>query len=262
LHDSSFTNAAEAWAAVYKRMTSLSVIIPAYNEAESIVGALEDVFRDVAAVVPDLEVIVVNDGSRDETAALATSFAQSEPRVRVITQVNGGHGPALIRGMNSAKGDWMLLLDSDRQVSLEDFARHWQMTADCDVILGLRRPRADPLYRQLISVLMRILLFVQLGRNVQDGGAPYKLLRREVWTEARSALRPNCWIPSVLLAAAALGRKDLKVIELPIRHRVRSHGPSTLNLKRLGTFCREGVADIAYFRTRAAQRAELGLADD
>jgi dolichol-phosphate mannosyltransferase len=247
---------------VHGRMTSLSVIIPAYNEAESIVGALEDVFRDVATVVPDLEVIVVNDGSRDETAPLATTFAEREPRVRVITQVNQGHGPALVRGMNSAKGDWMLLLDSDRQVSLEDFAHHWTLTADYDVILGLRRPRADPLYRQFISILMRTLLLVQLGRNVRDGGAPYKLLRREVWMEARSVMRPNCWIPSVLLAAAALARKDLKVIELPIKHRARNHGPSTLNLKRLGTFCREGVADIAYFRAHATQRGELGLADD
>lgn len=237
-------------------MARLSVIIPAYNEADNIVGALEDVFRDIAPIVPDLEVIVVNDGSRDNTAALATGFAATEPRVRVVTQPNQGHGPALRTGMDSATGEWLLLLDSDRQVSLEDFSQHWQMTRDYDVVLGLRRPRSDPFYRQGISILMRILLLVQLGQNVKDGGAPYKLLRREVWNEARHALRPNCWIPSVLLAAAALGRDDLKVIQLPIKHRIRKHGPSTLNFKRLGTFCREGVADIAYFRAHSVRAAK------
>lgn len=243
-------------------MARLSVIIPAYNEAENIIGALEDVFRDVAPVVPDLEVIVVNDGSRDKTEALASGFAASEPRVKVVTQVNQGHGPALSNGLGLARGEWVLLLDSDRQASLEDFAQHWKLTAQYDIVLGLRRPRSDPFYRQIISFFMRILLLGALGQNVKDGGAPYKLLRRKVWIEARRAMRPNCWIPSVLLAAAALGRKDTKVIQLPIKHRARDHGPSTLNLKRLGTFCREGVSDILYYRAHTGKPAAASVADD
>lgn len=229
-------------------MARLSVIIPAYNEAENIIGALEDVFRDVAPVVPDLEVIVVDDGSRDATAYLATGFAATEPRVRLMSQSNQGHGPALSNGLDEAAGEWVLLLDSDRQASLEDFASHWALTQENDVILGLRRPRSDPFHRQIISFFMRMLLLVVLRQNVKDGGAPYKLLRRTVWSQARPAMRINCWIPSVLLAAAALGRKDLKVVQLPIKHRARDHGPSTLNLRRLGTFCREGVSDILYYR--------------
>ncbi|WP_055045724.1 glycosyltransferase family 2 protein [Devosia sp. A16] len=243
-------------------MAHLSVIIPAYNEAENIIGALEDVFRDVAPVVPDLEVIVVNDGSRDDTATLAGKFAAAEPRVRVVTQPNQGHGPALSNGLGMATGEWVLLLDSDRQASLEDFAAHWALTRQYDVILGLRRPRSDPFYRQIISFFMRVLLLAALGQNVKDGGAPYKLLRRAVWNEARSAMRPNCWIPSVLLAAAALERDGLKVIQLPIRHRARDHGPSTLNLKRLGAFCREGVSDILFYRAHSRKPAPAPVAND
>lgn len=243
-------------------MARLSVIIPAYNEAENIIGALDDVFSDVAPVVPDLEVIVVNDGSRDATATLAKGFADKEGRVRVVTQVNQGHGPALTNGLGMATGDWVLLLDCDRQVSLERFERHWELTRDYDVVLGLRRPRSDPFYRQIISFFMRLLLFAALGENVKDGGAPYKLFRRQVWIDARPAMRPNCWIPSVLFAAAALGRDDISVIQLPIRHRHRDHGPSTLNLKRLGMFCREGVADILYYRAHAGRTADVPIIDD
>ena len=243
-------------------MTRLSIIIPAYNEADNITGALEDVFRDVAPVVPDLEVIVVNDGSRDDTAALARAFATNEPRVTVVSQQNQGHGPALTNGLGLAKGEWAFVIDSDRQASLEDFAGHWALTRDYDVVLGLRRPRSDPFYRQIISFFMRMLLLVELGQNVSDGGAPYKLFRLRVWNDARPAMRSNCWIPSVLLAAAALQRKDLKVIQLPIKHRARDHGPSTLNLKRLGSFCRQGVADIHYFRAHAHTPSAVSAAND
>jgi dolichol-phosphate mannosyltransferase len=243
-------------------MAFLSVIVPAYNEEKSIVGALDDVLRDVASVVPDLEIIVIDDGSKDDTARLAQDYAAREPRIRVISKVNEGHGPALITGLEAARGDWVFLIDSDRQVSLESFARHWPMTEEYDVILGLRRPRHDPGYRKMISVLMRTLLRAQLGVDVQDGGTPYKLLRAEVWRAAQPLMRPNCWIPSVLLAAAALLRTDLRVLQVPVVHRARDLGPSTLNLGRIGRFCREGASDIAEFKRRSQAMMTVPAAND
>lgn len=236
-------------------MTRLSVVIPAYNEAANIIGALQDVLDDVASVVGDLEVIVVNDGSTDATAKLAETFASKEPRIRVLSQANSGHGPALKHGLNVARGEWVFLLDSDRQVSLAEFGRHWNLARDYDVILGIRRPRIDPFYRRVISALMRMFLHLVLNQRVADGGAPYKLLRRTVWMEARDHMRPDCWIPSVLLAVAALKSTRLRVLECPIEHRARERGPSTLNLRRLMTFCWQGVADVLYFRTSVRDRA-------
>ena len=231
-------------------MPYLSVIIPAYNEENNIEGALQDVLSDVAAVVPDLEVIVVNDGSRDRTAELAGEIARRDDRVRVVTQTNRGHGPALVHGLAEAKGEWLLLIDSDRQVSLKDFARHWVMTADHDAVLGLRRPRRDPLHRLLISFAMRLLLRARLGVNAGDAGAPYKLVKRQVWQDACKMMRESCWIPSVLLAAHALQCRDIVAQEVAVEHRPRSHGPSTLNLGRLTRFCREGAIDVAFYRAR------------
>lgn len=236
------------------QMPSLSVIIPAYNEERNIAGAIDDVLQNVASTVSDVEIIVVDDGSRDATATLVSQIAARDPRVVLITQANAGHGPALINGIARAKGEWLLLIDSDRQVSLCGFAEHWSMTDRYDVILGLRRPRRDPAHRHVISALMRFLLRWRLGVSVVDAGAPYKLLRAHVWTEARQCMRDRCWIPSVLLAANALQRHELRVLEVPIVHSYRPNGPSSLNLRRLAAFCREGVTDIAVFRDRVRLR--------
>lgn len=234
-------------------MPVLSVVIPAYNEERNIEGVLQDVIRDVAAVVPDIEIIVVDDGSRDRTAELAGKAAAQDGRIRVISQANQGHGPALSNGLDAAKGDWLLLLDGDRQVSLEDFARHWGMAQNLDAILGLRRPRSDPFHRLLVSRAMRLLLRRRLGADVGDAGAPYKLVRAAIWQQARKRMRDGCWIPSVLLAAYIHQHAELRSVELPIRHRARPHGPSTLNLQRLIKFCRQGAAEIEFYRNRSNQ---------
>lgn len=239
-------------------MPSLSVIIPAYNEERNIIAAIEDVLKEVATAVPDVEIIVIDDGSRDRTAALVAEMAKATPQLIMLRQENSGHGAALMHGLAKAAGDWVLLLDSDRQISLAQFAGHWAMTKSHDVVLGLRRPRRDPLHRQFISLAMRLLLKARLGVSVGDAGAPYKLFRAELWRDAHGAMRDNCWIPSVLIAARAMQRSDLRVVELAIEHRPRSHGNSTLNLRRLVRFCREGMADIGYFRDHARKSAGPG----
>ncbi len=240
-------------------MPVLSVIIPAYNEEKNIQRAIEDVLNDVAVVVPDLEVIVVDDGSRDRTGELANEMTRRDGRVRLVTQANRGHGPALVHGLAEATGEWLFLIDSDRQVSLKNFALHWALTADHDAILGLRRPRSDPLHRLVISFAMRLLLRARLGIHAGDAGAPYKLVKRRIWQEALKEMRDGCWIPSVLLAAHVLQRRDIVSREVPVEHRRRSHGPSTLNLGRLARFCREGASDVAFYRARTHKSSHRAL---
>jgi glycosyltransferase involved in cell wall biosynthesis len=235
-------------------MPLLSVIIPAYNEEDNIVAALDDVVRDVASCVPDLEILVIDDGSRDRTTELARQVAARDPRIVVVSQANQGHGPAVVHGLRKARGEWILLLDSDRQIVLSRFEQHWAMTRTYDVVLGLRRPRRDPWHRLLISAAMRWLLLARLRVNLGDAGAPYKLMRARLWAEAEPMMRQPCWVPSILLAATARLEPDVRSIEVPVEHRPRAHGESTLNLRRLARFCREGVTDVAYFRDRWKRR--------
>jgi glycosyltransferase involved in cell wall biosynthesis len=83
-------------------MTPLSVVMPAYNEEDAIEQAVQDVQAHVLAVVPAAEFVVIDDGSRDRTPVLLDRSAARDGRVRVIHQANGGHGRALITGLEAA----------------------------------------------------------------------------------------------------------------------------------------------------------------
>lgn len=233
-------------------MPQLTIVMPAYNEELTIADAIRDVIEGVAAIVDSAEFIVVDDGSKDKTGAIVGELQKTHPIIRLITQKNAGHGPALRRGIDEAKGDWLLLLDSDRQIDLEAFRKHWQERASYDVFLGVRMPRQDPGFRLVISSVMRAVLGLVTGTHPLDAGAPYKIISRKVWDMARPHIRVTSWIPSVLLATYALGNPALVVRQEPILHRLRLHGESTLNASRLARFCWFAVGDILAFRTSTA----------
>ena len=99
-------------------MTSISAVLPAYNE-EALIGQTAKAVADVLAeVADDYEVIVVNDGSRDRTRAVVEELAAANPRVRCVThEVNRGYGEALKTGFSAATKDYIFLTDGDRQAT-------------------------------------------------------------------------------------------------------------------------------------------------
>lgn len=231
-------------------MPALSVIMPAYNEAGSIEAAVGDVLAHVCATVPGTEIIVVDDGSRDQTPAFLAALAAQVPQLRVITQANAGHGPALLRGLAEARGEVLLLLDSDRQIALDGFPGHWQRLQDENLLglIGIRRPRNDPPHRLVITRLMRAAIALTFGRSPQDAGVPYKLIRRAAWEEAAALIPDRAWIPSVLAAIILLRRHPDRVREVVVRHLARDHGTSALNYRRLARFCRHAFGEIRGLR--------------
>lgn len=230
-------------------MPALSVVLPAYNEQSNLADAVEEVLKHIASVVSDLEIIVVDDGSTDQTQKILAALAARHPEVIPLHQANSGHGQALSNGVNRASGGRLLLLDSDRQVSLENFAVHWRMMNDYDVLLGCRWPRRDPLHRMFVSKALRLLLAAKFGLAAKDANAPYKLLAHGVWDEAFDRMRSGSVIPSALLAARALQRTDIRVLQVTVGYSERPHGSSTLNLRRLASLSAKAVADIFFFRT-------------
>ncbi len=100
----------------------LSVIMPTYNEQQAIVPAVAEVQRHVLDRVAGAELVVVNDGSRDRHRPPLDDTAATDSRVRVIHQENRGHGGALIAGLSAARGDYIFLVDSDRQIPLDEFS--------------------------------------------------------------------------------------------------------------------------------------------
>ena len=227
----------------------LSVVMPAYNEGQVIDQAVLDIRDHILAHITNSELVIVDDGSTDDTLEKLSRLATTDARIRVISQCNGGHGPALIRAADEAHGRWLLLLDSDRQVDVSSFPTDWQDAQSVDAFLGVRKPRRDPLFRLFVSAVMAHLIRLLYGASPKDAGAPYKLVRVEHWHALRQMINHDCIIPSVLLAVF-LQQKRLRVVQRPIRHLPRVGSVSTLNARRLTGFSRHAANTLVAFRAR------------
>jgi dolichol-phosphate mannosyltransferase len=222
----------------------LSVIMPVYNEEAAIVAAVEEVRQHVLALLAESELVVVDDGSRDGTGRLLDDAAARDARIKVIHQPNGGHGAALLTGLNAARGEYIFMIDSDRQIPLDNFKSAWdEVIAGRDAVFGVRRRRYDPVLRLYLSRLIRHSVNVLFRINLRDANAPYKLFRRGIWNEARGCVPDGTLAPSLFLAIVAKSR-GYNILEIDVTHKERDTGEVTLRKFRLLKFCARGLGQM------------------
>ena len=224
--------------------TRLSVIMPVYNEEAAIVAAVDEVRQHVLSLIPESELVVVDDGSRDATGRLLDDAAANDPRIKVIHQPNGGHGAALLTGLKAARGEYLFMIDSDRQIPLDSFKSAWaEVVAGRDAVFGVRRRRYDPVLRLYLSRLIRHSVNVLFRVNLRDANAPYKLFRRGIWNEARGCLPDGTLAPSMFLAIVAKSR-GYNILEIDVTHKERDTGEVTLRKFKLLKFCARGLGQL------------------
>ena len=222
----------------------LSVVMPVYNEEGAIAAAVDEVKQYVLSLVPESELVVVDDGSRDGTGRLLDAAAASDPRIKVIHQPNGGHGAALLTGLKAATGDHLFLIDSDRQIPLDEFKGAWsEIVAGRDAVFGVRRRRYDPVLRLYLTRLVRHSVNMLFGINLHDANAPYKLFKRGIWTDVRECVPDGTLAPSLFLAIAAKSR-GYDIREIDVTHKERDTGEVTLRKFKLLKFCARGFGQM------------------
>ncbi|MDD3773682.1 MAG: glycosyltransferase family 2 protein [Patescibacteria group bacterium] len=120
-------------------MIKLSVVIPAYNEEKRLPPTLEDVFNYLKNQNYAWEILVVNDGSTDNTAKVVNDFKQSHDNVRLIDNKNNqGKGGVVKQGMLEASGAWRLFMDADNSTRIKDIAKFWPHTDEFEILIGSR----------------------------------------------------------------------------------------------------------------------------
>lgn len=228
----------------------LTVVMPVYNEQDAIVAAVGDVQEHVLGPVAGAELIVVNDGSRDRTGALLDGIARQDPRVRVIHQANSGHGGAVMAGLAAATGEFVFLLDSDRQIPLDHFMDAWKaVQGGRDAVFGVRRRRHDPALRLFLTKMIRQAVHLMFGVVLDDANVPYKLLRRSIWVEAQPYVPPGTLAPSLFLAIVARLRGH-DILELDVPHKERNTGEVSIRRLKLLKFCARGLSQMIELRRR------------
>jgi glycosyltransferase involved in cell wall biosynthesis len=155
---------------------SFSVILPAYNEEKIIANTIADVLPVLEEWTRDFELIVVNDGSADQTGAILASIAQSDRRVRVIThEVNRGYGAALASGFAASTKDLAFFMDSDGQFDIRDLQKFFPYVDEYDAVVGYRENRQDPWMRKLNAWGWKTVVRLTLGVHVRDLDCAFKV---------------------------------------------------------------------------------------
>ena len=162
-------------------MPALSLSMPAHNEAENILDVLNEAVTVLESIEPDYEIVVVDDGSKDNTANLVHAFAETHERVRLVRHpANQGYGAAVWTGLSSATGDRRFFTDSDAQFKLDELRLLLAEMPPADFVAGYRRVRRDPPLRKLNGWGWTSLVNLLFGYAARDVDCAFKLMRREV----------------------------------------------------------------------------------
>ena len=168
----------------------LTFFFPVYNEEENVERTVQLALEQVGALVPSIEVLIVDDGSTDRTPRLADELAAADPRVRVHHQPNRGYGGALKAGFANAAGELIAFSDGDLQFDLSELRLLLDRLGDpvrkpVDAVIGWRIRRRDPFHRIVIARTYNAIVSLAFGLRVRDIDCAMKLFRREVFDGLR-----------------------------------------------------------------------------
>lgn len=210
---------------------ALSIVVPLYNE-EANVRPLYEAVRSALPAGAGWELVLVDDGSRDRTAARVRELTGEDPRVRLVRLArNFGQTAALQAGFDETRGDVVVSMDGDLQNDPRDIPMLMErLTEGYDLVAGYRVRRQDRLLtRKVPSWVANRLIRRITGVDIRDNGCSLKAYRRELLERVRLYSDMHRFIPAV-----AVGTAGARITEVPVRHHARRHGRSKYGPSRIG----------------------------
>lgn len=200
-----------------------SIVIPAYNESARIAATLERIGSFLAERHWDAEIIMVNDGSRDNTVEIARTIADRVPNLRVVENPgNRGKGYSVRHGMLEARGEVLLFTDADLSSPIEESAKLFDAIAQgAEVAIGSRwlqselQVQRQPFYRQVLGRVYNLMLKLMLGLNFRDTQCGFKAFTRRAAQIIFPLQTIERWgfDPEILYVARNSG---LRIAEVPV----------------------------------------------
>ncbi len=226
------------------RAPELSVIVPLFNEEDNIEALQGEI--DAALGGLDHELILVDDGSTDRTAARV----RMRPGVRLLRlAANAGQSAALLAGMRAATGATIVLLDGDLQNDPSDIPRLLEgLRAGADMVCGYRRRRRDSLAKRIASRIANGVRSRFIGDGIRDTGCTLKAMRHECLEAIVPFHGVHRFLPALVKQAG------FRVTEIPVNHRARRFGSSKYGI---GGRALRATVDMFGVRWLQARRLEM-----
>ncbi len=209
----------------------VSIVIPIYNEEANLPDLVERVGDAMAGCGRSFELICVDDGSRDASAAVLAQLAEAHAWLRPLFLIrNYGQSAALQAGFDAARGEYIVTLDGDLQNDPADIPGLLQLLAeraDVDVISGWRKERQDrTVSRKIPSMIANRIISRVTGVELHDYGCALKLYRAQIVRDLKLYGELHRFIPAL---AAEVGAT---IIEVPVQHHARTRGKSKYGIDR------------------------------
>lgn len=212
-----------------ERGSVLSIVIPAYNEAENINELYDELTAVLDKIGRDYEVIFVDDGSTDDSFSKLSDLGKRSRHLRVIRlKRNSGQSAALRAGFDHAGGAHIITLDADSQNDPKDIpALLEKLSEGYDVVCGWRANRKDSVSKKFFSRISNATRHVLIGDNTHDYGCTLRVYKRECINDFELWGEMHRYIPALMRI------NGYRVGEVKVNHRERQHGTSKYNWKRL-----------------------------
>ena len=212
-------------------MKSISVVICAYNEENNIKTVIEDTVRVLVAMAADYELVVVDDGSRDNTLEVVRSYALNDARIKIVVHaLNQGIGAALLDGYRMAQKEYVTFLPADGQISPQDVKLFADHIDGYDMVVSYYIKRPVSLFRKMTSKGVRLLLFLLFGRMPRYEGT--YMFRRDILKDITLKMHTSFVLNYEFVIRTQ--RQGFKIKEVPTTCLERSSGTSkVLGVKKI-----------------------------
>lgn len=215
------------------KLNSLSVVFPCFNEEKNLTKLIQTALKVVPTVAEKYELILVNDGSKDNTSKVAHKLSAKYDGIVVVDQENKGYGGALKAGFEKAKYDWVFFTDSDLQFDLKEITKVVKESTHSKLVIGYRTTRADGFKRALLAYMLKVwnFLFLQFPLYIRDIDCAFKLINKEVLNKVGVISSDGAMFSTEFLLKAY--KAGYKPAQVGVSHYARKVGNPTGNNRKV-----------------------------
>jgi glycosyltransferase involved in cell wall biosynthesis len=206
-----------------RKVSELSIFFPFWNEQENIESVIKKAIPVAQKVADKWEIIMVDDGSSDNTLGIAQKLAKQDPRLIAVPHgKNRGYGAALKTGFAKAKYNLAVFNDGDGQFDLSEVTKFLDKIENADMVIGYRKRRLDNPFRHLLMNMLKIWDLVLFGFKFKDIDCGFKLFKKEALNKILPFQSEGAMITTEILAKAK--KAHLKIAQVEVNHYPRIYG--------------------------------------